>query len=125
MSCKCVLIVDDDRSAVRALSDLLRDEGYAVTGVLNGAEAWNYLNSSTPPCLIVLDLIMPVMDGWEFRRRQLADASFRAIPVVLTTAVPPGADKELADVPVLRKPIVLEELLDRVAASCGPPTRHA
>jgi CheY-like chemotaxis protein len=121
--CKSVLVVDDDRAAVHALSKLLKDEGYAVTERFNGEEAWDYLSStSAPPCLILLDLIMPVMDGREFRRHQVADAALSNIPVVLMTVVPPGPDQELSDVPVLKKPIVLEELLDTVVANCGPLT---
>ena len=121
--CNSILIVDDDRAAVHALSKLLKDEGYAVTEMFNGKEAWDYLSStSTPPCLILLDLIMPVMDGREFRRHQVADAALSHIPVVLMTVVPPGPDQELSDVPVLKKPIVLEELLDTVVANCGSLT---
>src|SRR5215510_8699670 len=64
-----VLVVDDDQDIRDALCELLRDEGYEAIAVANGEEALTYLKGGNLPCVILLDLMMPVMDGWEFRRQ--------------------------------------------------------
>src|SRR5262249_1755713 len=81
-----VLVVDDDSDIRGALCELLEDEGYRVVAASNGEEALVYLNSRERPCVILLDLMMPVMDGWEFRRQQQKDPRWSQIPVVVITA---------------------------------------
>lgn len=65
-----ILIVDDDAGSRNALANLLRDEGYRVEAVAGGTEAMDHLHRSPAPKLIVLDLMMPGMDGWDFRHEQ-------------------------------------------------------
>jgi CheY-like chemotaxis protein len=77
-----VLIIENEDVLRDALSDVIDLIGYASVGVGGGAEALEYLRSHPAPDLILLDLRMPGMDGWEFRRRQLADPSLAGIPVV-------------------------------------------
>lgn len=82
-----ILVVDDDLSIREMIAQALEDEGYRVTSAGNGAEALDYLKHSIElPCVIVLDLKMPVMDGVEFKRRQDQDARLAMIPVLLLTA---------------------------------------
>jgi CheY-like chemotaxis protein len=81
-----VLIVEDDAATREGIDALLREEGFAVETACNGNEALAYLKSGEQPLLILLDLTMPGMSGWEFRRRQRADPSLAEIPVVVMTA---------------------------------------
>ena len=82
-----VLIVEDDEDIARNLRDLLEGEGYMVTCARNGAVALEQLRGSPElPSLIFLDLMMPVMDGYQFRMEQERDPRIAWIPVVLMTA---------------------------------------
>ena len=82
---RSILVVDDDVAATDSLTDILTGEGYAVATARNGKEALRHLRGAPLPRLIILDLFMPEMDGWEFRREQLRDAKLRDIPVVVMT----------------------------------------
>lgn len=80
-----ILVVDDDGDLRRSLVELLEEQGYAVSCASNGEEALAVLERERPNA-ILLDLTMPVMDGWTFRRRQQADPRFAGIPTVVITA---------------------------------------
>jgi CheY-like chemotaxis protein len=87
-----VMVVDDDATWRELLLDFLKDERFQVAGAANGAEALRRLvRGEVKPDLILLDLDMPVMDGWRFRRRQLADERLAAIPVVVVSSDEPGS----------------------------------
>ena len=77
---QAVLVVEDDAAARQALVLLLGTEGYAVSAAANGQEALAFLRTRPPPDLILLDLMMPVMDGYEFRRVQRQDAALARSP---------------------------------------------
>ena len=81
-----VLLIDDDAAIRVALGDLLEQEGFAVVATSDGAEALGTLEMGLRPDVILLDVLMPVMDGWDFRAAQLADSRFRDIPVVVISA---------------------------------------
>ena len=81
-----ILVVEDDAATREGIDALLREQGLAVETACNGNEALAYLKSAGQPLLILLDLTMPGMSGWEFRRRQRADPSLADIPVVVMTA---------------------------------------
>lgn len=81
-----VMVVDDDDDVRESVSLLLSDEGYDVVTAPNGAVALHELHEGVLPSLIVLDLMMPVMSGWEFRDRQLHDEQICSIPVIVLTA---------------------------------------
>ena len=118
-----VLIVDDDDDLQDALSESLENGGHETTCVSNGREALDYLKSGAPVCLILLDLTMPVMNGWEFRREQLEDAELAEIPVLIVTA-DGNADQKahmLAANGFLQKPMLAEDLLTAVQKFCGKP----
>ena len=109
-----VLLVEDDADIQEAMVDILTDEGFAVRVANNGQDALNALaEPHYRPQVILLDLMMPVMDGHEFRRRQVAHAGWRDISVVVISADRNARDKSLqmAAQGFLPKPINLDDLL--------------
>jgi CheY-like chemotaxis protein len=115
-----VLIVDDDRVGSAALADLLEEDGYEVARAANGREALDRLNDRGPlPSVILLDLWMPVMNGWSFREAQQRDRRLADIPVVVITATAPGPDDPMSELPILSKPLDIPLLLEIVARHCG------
>jgi CheY-like chemotaxis protein len=111
-----VLIVDDDREIREMLGDLLRDEGFAVEAAWNGQTALSRLNEGFHPDVIVLDIMMPVMDGLTFRGLQRSHPGLADIPVIGLTAFPsPDADFECLTKP-LRFEVLVEKLRSAVAA---------
>src|SRR5258708_307681 len=83
-----ILIVEDDISICTVITEILQDEGYLVASVENGAEALAYLQQHIHPQLILLDLNMPVMTGWDFRAQQQCDPRLAEIPVIIMSALP-------------------------------------
>jgi CheY-like chemotaxis protein len=114
-----VLIVDDDEHLRESLAELLTGEGYAAAAAADGRTALAYLQQHAPPCLIILDLLMPVMDGWEFRERQRRVSDLAEIPVLVTTALSEEYRREnrLQAQAYLTKPLDVPHLL-RVVADC-------
>jgi CheY-like chemotaxis protein len=105
-----VLVVDDDADIRDLLRVALTADGYHVAGAPNGREALHYLRSHAETCMIVLDLVLPVMDGAQFRRAQLQDRSLAWIPIIVVSALV-DADRrarELGARHVLRKPLDLD-----------------
>jgi len=115
-----ILLVDDDVDSTEALAELLSREGYAVACAENGREALDYLAHSKPPCLIILDLMMPVMSGWEFRQRQTSDPKLKSLPVVVVSASSSGPIKGLKANAVLQKPVDFRRLMHVVRENCLP-----
>jgi len=87
---KSVLVVDDDEDLCGLVATILRDEGYRVRTASNGAEALDDLHAHGLPDLILLDMKMPVMDGWEFARRLDAEYDHPAPVVVISAAENPA-----------------------------------
>lgn len=118
-----ILIVDDDDGVLRLLSLLLSTSGYDAVTAINGAAALAQMRQQLP-CLVLLDMNMPVMDGFEFRRQQLADARLAAVPVVCLTAhyEPEQVTMQLS-VTCLSKPLHFPTVLNAVEARCGPGRR--
>jgi CheY-like chemotaxis protein len=117
---KTILVVDDDPDLQEALADLLQSRGYRVSSADDGAKALQWLGQSEAPCLILLDLMMPVMDGHEFLARRNAHPVLADIPVVVISAghhprgsVVPGAAE------VLYKPFEADHLMRIVQRYCG------
>jgi two-component system response regulator CpxR len=104
-----ILIVDDNQDALSALSSLLQIEGFSVRTAQNGLEALNRMKPDDHISLVLLDLWMPVMDGWEFLRRKRSDPRIAEIPVVVISAV--SSDPLDGVETVLGKPVHLETLL--------------
>ena len=115
-----VLVVEDDPDIRATLCEALEDNGYATAGAGNGVEALAYLRSGAEkPCLILLDLMMPVMDGQTFRAEQRADAALADIPVVVISAYR-DVEKYAEDLATdyLAKPVRLETLLETTRKHC-------
>jgi len=109
---KRILIVEDDVDTQESLRLTLEGEGYTVSVAGNGQEALEQLISTDLPSLILLDLMMPIMDGWEFRKRQRTHPRFSSIPVVAVSAHRPGGNGASLDVAAyLMKPLDLDQLL--------------
>lgn len=108
-----VLIIEDDDGVRDSLAAILREEGYFVEMVNNGAEALARLQERPLPTLILLDLMMPVVDGIDFRKQQLADPELRKIPIIIISARPDVAEQAhtLGADAFLQKPMSFEELL--------------
>jgi CheY-like chemotaxis protein len=111
-----ILVVDDDAGSRDALQALLRDEGFSVVAVRDGTNAMEYLRASPLPKLIVLDLMMADMDGWDFRHAQKRDPKLAAIPVIAVSAAGklPDADAQF------RKPLDFGKFLDAVKRYVRP-----
>lgn len=116
-----VLVVEDDLEIRESLIEILEDQGYEVLGAENGLEALARLRGPGPqPCLILLDLMMPRMDGRAFRQEQLRTPEFASIPVVIITAfrdMTPIA-QELKAAALLEKPFQLQELVSITRRHC-------
>jgi CheY-like chemotaxis protein len=112
-----VLIVDDDADVRDAMEYLLRSEGYSTATAADGDEALTKLRAGLEPCLILLDLMMPWKDGFQFRREQLRDPRLSTIPVVVLS----GRHQPEIDAPLLnaaaylQKPVDPETLLPLIA----------
>ena len=111
------MIIEDDMAIREALRDVLEMEGYKIYSAANGKEGLAYLPMMTGPCLILLDLMMPVMNGWEVAAALRDDTILATIPVVVVTAYPAKA-KEVQARSIIRKPIDLEVLLNIVSKYC-------
>jgi CheY-like chemotaxis protein len=85
---KRILVVEDDEDIRLSLQELLEDEGYQVSLASNGAQALDFLSTQKKslPNLILLDLMMPVKDGVQFRKEQMSDPCFKKIPVIVMSA---------------------------------------
>ncbi len=114
---RTLLVIDDDESIRTSLAEVLGFCGYEVVVASDGEEAVQLLEFGVEPGAIVLDLMMPRMDGWAFLDRLRADPRFADLPVVVTSAVareaPPGADA------CLEKPFDVGQLNREVARLCG------
>jgi CheY-like chemotaxis protein len=109
-----VVVVDDDVDLRETLGELLADEGYDARCFENGRAALDYLRAGGAPRLILLDLMMPEMDGWQFRREQLRDDRLARIPVVVMTATRALESSPIDASEVLYKPIGIDDLLEAV-----------
>ena len=115
-----VLIVEDDEDLREMMAQLLTLEGFQTAAVANGREALDYLHQATRPDVIVLDLMMPIMDGWEFRRRQQADPVLAPVPVIVLSALDQARAANLNATAFLKKPLDFDRLLTLVRSHCRP-----
>jgi len=119
---KRILLVEDDADIQEAMYELLVEEGYEVRAANNGAEALEQLaDGAFRPELILLDLMMPVMDGHAFRDAQLENPRYRDIPVVVISADRNAKEKsiQMQAAAFLAKPVNLDDLLSTLAALGG------
>ncbi len=117
---KLVMIVEDDSDVRESIAEILEDNAYCSLGCSNGKEALDELRARPDkPCVILLDIMMPVMDGLEFRALQQGDPDLDTIPVVVLTAhASVHASEMMAAAAWLNKPVQLETLLAMVERFC-------
>jgi len=119
-----VLIVDDDEDLRDSIGDLLRQKGYVVATAADGRAALATLARREMPCIVLLDLVMPGMDGWKFLAVVQADPATASIPIVIASAhAATHAPTGIAG--VLHKPFNLDELFALVARHCGAASAGA
>ncbi len=114
---KIILVIEDDIGIRDTIVQILSYEGYSVIGKGNGLEALEYLRGALVlPSLILLDLMMPIMNGWEFRSTQKNDRRLSVIPVVILSADSTVKNKAVAleVAAYLQKPVELDTLLEAV-----------
>ena len=122
-----ILIVEDDEAITEAIASLLADEGYAAVAAPDGRAALEKLRDGEKTDLILLDMSMPGMNGWQFREEQLKDAVLAAVPVVVCTADgrAEATARSVGAADWLQKPIDPARLLELVGKYCGPPFAKA
>ena len=117
---RLLLVVDDDPGIRESLADLLHDEGYAVMTAVNGQDALARLRVSDKPCVILLDLMMPVMSGTEFYDEMKHDPALADIPVVVISADGNARAKVQAmGGEFIPKPVRIETVLNAVESHCA------
>ncbi len=119
-----ILVIEDHELARRALAALLSTMGYEVAEAANGREALATLATEARPDVILLDLVMPIMDGWEFMKRQRLDWRLCTIPTIVISGVP-SHDPRCLEMPIVRllpKPYTIEQLMAALEAECSPPS---
>ena len=121
-----VLVVDDERDIREAVAEVLRDEGFAVVDATDGADAIRQLRAHHP-AVVLLDLMMPGMNGWEFCAARKGDPELSAIPVIVISALGRVSGRDAAA--WLQKPVELDALVETVrhcaAAQAGGPEAPA
>lgn len=113
---KRILVVEDDNSIRELLVELLQSEGYEVASAVNGLEGLKYLQTQKNPDLILIDLMMPVMDGYSFRTEQMKNTEWSKIPVIVMSAEANAKEKmkSYGISAFLAKPVELDTILKTV-----------
>jgi CheY-like chemotaxis protein len=114
-----VLIIEDDADLREMMAQLLTLEGFAAATAANGREALLYLRTNAAPDVILLDLMMPVMDGWEFRREQQRDRDMAGVPVIVLSALDQPRAADVAADAFLKKPLDFDRLLELIRRYCA------
>jgi CheY-like chemotaxis protein len=118
-----LLLVEDDVPVRDSLREALQEEGFRVVTAANGRDALAVLRRGPRPDAILLDLMLPVMDGWDFRQEQLRDPALSDIPVLIVTATGFSAETvraQFGDVGLFPKPIPFLDLLAAIDRICFP-----
>lgn len=117
---KAILVVDDEFGIVDSLCEVLSEEGFAVSTAANGKDALRKIAEQRPD-LVLMDYMMPVMDGLETMKAMQQDPAMRAIPVLLMSSVPrSNLPDDCTPSAFLRKPFDLDALLSEVVRLLGP-----
>ncbi|WP_408095953.1 response regulator [Peredibacter sp. HCB2-198] len=115
--CKTILIVEDDDDIRNVMIDLLESEGYTTKAATNGKEALDALGSMAKPCLVLLDMMMPIMNGRQFLDTIMSDTLLAPIPVLIVSAVADKTNTE-GSIGFLKKPIDIDVVLNVVSQYC-------
>jgi CheY-like chemotaxis protein len=116
-----ILVVEDNDDVRDMMAITLQLEGHQVVTASNGREALKALAQGTDPCVILLDLMMPIMSGWEFQEEVAKDPKLSEIPVVVITAAAGERVKRTHAAAFIPKPIDVDKLLDVVCDFCDTP----
>jgi CheY-like chemotaxis protein len=116
-----VLVVEDDAAIREAIAEVLQDEGHVVHVAANGREALAHLHAGHDPCLVLLDLMMPVMNGWELIEAMREHDCFAQIPVVVISASEHSPPEGGQVRKFVKKPVDLDMLLALVGKNCAEP----
>jgi CheY-like chemotaxis protein len=119
MTSPTILLVEDDADTREMLGKFLELEGYHVEMAVNGQHALERLRNGVKPFVIVLDLMMPIMDGWQFRREQVRRAALASIPVIVVSAAGKERMERIEANAYMSKPIDLEALLKQISVYCA------
>jgi two-component system, sensor histidine kinase and response regulator len=114
-----VLIVDDEADIRDSLQEFFQEEGYLVSTAANGADALDRLGEEDLPCVVILDILMPILDGNEVYQRMQRDPRLARVPVIVSTSDPSRAP---SGVMIMKKPTNLSRLLQAVQQHCGQPS---
>jgi CheY-like chemotaxis protein len=115
-----ILIVDDDEDVRDSIADFLTLKGYMVAVAENGQVGLSRLIAGDAPCVVLLDLVMPVMDGWQFLTSVQGDPVLSQIPVVVVSAHA-ATHAPTGSAGLIRKPFAFADLYEAVEQHCGPP----
>ncbi len=113
-----IFIVEDDVDTREMLGRFLELEGFGVETACNGRQALDRLDQGLRVCVILLDLMMPVMDGWQFRREQVQHEELAAIPVIVVSAAGRERLQQIDADGYVAKPVDLDELLKQISQFC-------
>ena len=113
-----VLVVEDDPDVREVMMAIIESEGHRAVAAENGDEALQLLRAGLHPCLILLDLMMPVKDGWEFRAEQKTDPALASIPTIIVSAVGRHSIEALHPTATLEKPIDYDQLTRLLKRHC-------
>jgi len=118
MSVKKICLIEDDLAIRLVVGEILNASGFEVVSFKNGALAWSSLSKGYRPDLIILDLMMPVMNGRQFRAMQIKSPSLKDIPVMIMTAADSSLSSDVVfeGVRVVNKPVRIENILAKVKA---------
>lgn len=121
MNCKTILIVEDESDASTLLGRALRAKGFKSEVAENGQAALDFLEKNPEPCIVLLDLMMPVMSGQEFRAKQAANPKLASIPIVVVSAADDIASetKRMGVSTYVKKPVEMGKLLPLVQKHCA------
>ena len=117
-NCKFVLIIEDDEAIRRSMQDVLDLQGYKAVGASDGQEAINFLKDTRElPCVILLDMMMAGMNGWQFLDFQRNSPDYCNIPVIICSALSETA-KAIKPAAIIPKPVQLKTLISAVKTFC-------
>ena len=120
-----ILVVEDNDDVREMMAVMLKLEGHDVSTAINGRDALDKLHSGGKPCLILLDLMMPVMNGWEFQSALEHEPDFKDVPVVVVSAATSELVKHSDAAAYLPKPVDMDQLLDVVCGFCDDESASA
>jgi len=119
---RTILVVEDDEAIRESLQEALESDGYEVFTAEDGKLGLEMLDRMPRPCLILLDLMMPVMNGWQFLEKMKEDTALATIPVVAVTAAGDRGKTAPADM-LIKKPVDLDNLLSVIEKFCQAPKK--